>query len=145
MNRAPRPARIAGSFLCLAAALAAAPADDVDGDLKLLQGTWSAALPDGTSVTFEFNDKKVVTTIGDMVIESTLELDEKAEPNKTIDFKIETGPPDIVGLTAPGIYKTSDEGKKVTICTGHPGTERPSDFQDEEGVSVLFELTKDGN
>jgi uncharacterized protein (TIGR03067 family) len=141
--------RIPAQFLAVTALLAVSMAavrpteDEITGDLKLLQGKWSSSLADGTTATFEFKEKKVTTTIGDLIIESTITLDEKAEPNKTIDFKIESGPPDAVGLTALGIYKTADDGKKFTLCTGHPGIDRPGDFQDEEGVSMLFEMTKD--
>ncbi len=147
MSRVSRRFSIVGSLALMTAMLVAANpvVEEISGDLKILQGTWGGTSPDGTSVTFEFKEKVVVTTLGDMVIESTISLDEKAEPHKTIDFKIESGPPDIVGLTAPAIYKLDVDGKKITVCSAHPGAERPRDFQDEEGVSMLFELTKESD
>lgn len=59
MPRPSRLLRLAVPLIVLTGALAAAtPADDeISGDLKLLQGNWSATSADGTPVTFEFDQK----------------------------------------------------------------------------------------
>jgi uncharacterized protein (TIGR03067 family) len=123
--------------------LAPAAEDEPTGDLKDLQGGWTVVLPDGTTATFKFENNKVHTVLGDTTIDSEATLDEKAMPHKSIDLRIEAGPPDIVGLTSLGIYKFSEDKKKFTLCVGHPGQARPEEFEEVEGAVVLFELDRD--
>jgi uncharacterized protein (TIGR03067 family) len=132
-----------------AAGVAGVRADEPDlkGDLAKLQGQWTATFGPqhivvvvtikGTAATMSFTrpDGQARESKGE------IKIDEKARPNKTLDwvnFTTRSGEP------APpilGIYNLS--GDSVTICNGGPGNERPTEFKaGEGGQPQLFVLTR---
>ena len=131
------------------AAFLAVAADDPTptGDLAKLQGKWTTKVgPDrDIPVVFDIKGKKVVID-GEFngqafSLEGELKLDEKATPNKTIDWTKFTGPNGDDIPDNKGIYRI--EGDKVTICSGGPGNDRPTEFKaGDEGGPTLSTLTK---
>jgi uncharacterized protein (TIGR03067 family) len=116
-------------------------AEDKDGgDLKKLEGKWTAKSGDGGKVTYTFKGKKLKIEAPSREYAMTVTLDAAAKPEKTIDFKIDEAPDDAKGKTSKGIYKI--DGEKLTICTSAPGKDRPKEFAQVEDESYLFAMKK---
>jgi uncharacterized protein (TIGR03067 family) len=134
---------VALTFLALGAAGALAQDEKAQtkGPLRRMQGEWSFTLPDGNSGTFVFKGDMVTVTLGDRKYVAKTTANRRAEPHPTIDFDITEAPDDAAGKTAQGIFKF-DGNRKLTICVGHPGQPRPTEFKAEEDQTVLFELER---
>jgi uncharacterized protein (TIGR03067 family) len=118
--------------------------EQTKGPLRRMQGEWSFTLAEGTSGTFVFKGETVTVSVGDRKYVAKTTADRRAEPHPTIDFEITEGPDDSVGKKVLGIYKF-DGAKKLTICTGHPDGDRPTELKADEGQTMLFELERKGD
>jgi len=114
--------------------------DKVEGDLKKIQGQWSAPGANGEGkVTYTIDGKKLKLVAPSRTYEMVLTLDEAAKPEKTIDFKIVEGPDDAKGNTSKGIYKF--DGEKFVFCFAPQG-DRPTKFEMEGYEKIVVTLTK---
>jgi len=105
-------------------------------DQQKIQGTWKLIKfetppdkrpPDELTAKarLDFADKKLVTRIGDDVVdETTFKLDGTKSP-KWFDTLVARGPNK--GKTAAGIYEL--DGDNLKICIGPPGQKRPTAFK----------------
>jgi uncharacterized protein (TIGR03067 family) len=137
--------RHAGIGLAVAAVLVVGAslrgAEDKDGgDLKKLEGKWTAASGDGGKVTYTFKGKKVKIEAPSREYEMTVTLDATAKPEKTIDFKIDEGPDDAKGKTCKGIYKFGGNDKFI-FCF-RPEGDRPDKYEQNGYEQILTELTR---
>ncbi len=121
--------------------VAAFAADDakVEGDLKKIQGKWTAPAGDGTKVTYAFDGKKLKVVAPTRTYEMTVKLDPEAKPDKTIDFQIDEGPEDSKGKTSKGIYKF--DGDDFVFCFAPQG-DRPTKYEMEGYEKIVTTLTK---
>lgn len=117
-----------------------AVADEVTGDLKTMQGTWTSTLNNGNEARWVFDGDTVTVTLPERKYVAKVFLDSKAKPQPTVDFKIMEGPDEAVGRTTEGIYKL--DGKMLTICIAARDAARPKEFEQVENQSFLFKLTK---
>jgi uncharacterized protein (TIGR03067 family) len=113
----------------------------LEGDLKKVQGKWTADSGSGDKVTYTFKEKTLKVDAPSRKYTMTVTLDEKAKPEKTIDFKIDEGPEDAKGQTSKGIYKF-DGDDKLTICFAPMG-ERPDKFEMVGYEKIIIELKRD--
>jgi uncharacterized protein (TIGR03067 family) len=135
-----------GAALLLVAALALSAAgvrggdaDEVTGDLKLMQGNW-VFTADEVEARWLLEGDTLKATFHDMVFVCKLTLDPKASPHAA-DFFVQQGPDDVVGKTTLGIYKIEDG--RVTFCVRRPGeTNRPTEFKDIEDETFVFTIKK---
>lgn len=118
----------------------AATADEVAGDLKAMQGTWTSTLDNGNEARWVFEGDTLTVTLPERKYVAKVSVDSKAKPHPAVDFKVTEGPDDAVGKTRPGIYKL--DGKELTICVAAGDADRPKDFQQVEDQAFLFKLTK---
>lgn len=121
--------------------------DDVDKELKALEGKWKAValeaggmkLPKGAVPDFTFAVGANGKSTGKMPkgeYESTMSVDPKKDP-KTIDNTHQTGPHK--GKKQFGIYKL--DGDKWTVCMTPPGAaekDRPKTFDTKDTANVVF-------
>ena len=138
--------------ICLAAvlffpALAVADNDDVQKELKSLQGTWKTVgmevggqpLPKDQILNFNVTvgaDGKSTGKLPEEEFKFTITIDPTKKP-KTINNVHETG--DQKGKKQFGIYKL--EGDKWTVCMSWPGADeadRPKDFNSKDSPHVVF-------
>jgi uncharacterized protein (TIGR03067 family) len=131
--------------LVLAAALAGvadARGDDdaIQGDLKVLPGTWTAPAFSGGEVVYTFKGKILTIEAPSRSYTMTVTLDPAARPEKTIDFRIDEGPKDAKGKTSKGIYKLDGEDK-FTFCM-RPQGERPTEYKQEGFEQFVYELKR---
>jgi uncharacterized protein (TIGR03067 family) len=110
------------------------------GDLKKLQGTWTAPSGDGGESVYTFKDNKLTVKAPTRTYQMTVTLDESAEPHKTIDLKIDEAPEDAKGKTVKAIYKL-DGDDKASLCF-RPEGERPGKFEQVEVEQFLIELKR---
>ena len=118
-------------------------ADDkekIEGDLKKIQGKWSADSGNGGKVTYTVDGKKLKVVAPSRTYEMTLTLDPEAKPEKTIDFKIVEGPDDAKGNTSKGIYKF--DGEKFVFCFAPQG-DRPTKYEMEGYEKIVVSLTRE--
>jgi uncharacterized protein (TIGR03067 family) len=117
-------------------------ADDakVEGDLKKLQGKWTAPAGDGGKVAYTFKGKTLKVEAPTRTYEMTVTLDEAVKPEKTIDFKIDEAPEDAKGKTCKGIYKL-DGDDKMTFCF-RPEGDRPTKYEMVGFEQIIVELTR---
>jgi uncharacterized protein (TIGR03067 family) len=125
-------------------------ADDADkdltGDLKGLQGSWTAMVGPNKDValvlTFKGKDLSFHVTTPDgqeFDMKAKVKLDEKATPKK-LDFVEMTGPDDNAIGDALAIYELKDGELKV--CGGGPGKDRPTEFKDDPDNMVQISIFK---
>jgi uncharacterized protein (TIGR03067 family) len=114
--------------------------DKIDGDLKAIQGKWSAKMENGNKVTFTIEDRKLKMVAPSRTYEFTMTLDPEAKPNKTLDLLIVEAPEDAKGKTSKAIYKL--EGDQFTFCFAPEG-DRPTKFETEGYEKIVMTLTKD--
>jgi uncharacterized protein (TIGR03067 family) len=125
----------------LAAGRSASAADDKDGgDLKKLEGQWTAASGDGGKVTYTFKANKVKIEAPSRTYEMTITLDATAKPDKTIDFKIDEAPDDAKGKSSKGIYKF--EGNDKFIFCFRPEGDRPNKYEQIGYEQIVTELAR---
>ena len=132
-------------FALLAALLAPvaglrAAEDKVEGDLKKIQGKWTAPSNNAGKATYTFDGKKLKLVAPTRTYEMIVTLKEDAKPDKTIDFKIVEGPEDAKGNTSLGIYKF--DGEKFVFCFAPQG-DRPVKFETQGYEKIVVTLTKD--
>ena len=113
------------------------------GDLKLLQGDWITKDEGGNESKWTFKGDKVVLKAqpGDREYTMTIKLDDKAKPDKTLDFAVSDDSKNAKGFKSPGIYKF-DGDKKATFCFSADGKTRPTEYKTDLPVSVSVELVK---
>lgn len=130
--------------LALAAALAAAPDDgdgpEISGDLRKLQGAWVTDSAGEGEVTYTFEGRTLKVVAPGRSYVMTVTLDESAEPEKTIDFRIDEAPDDARGRTSPGIYKFEGDDKFV-FCF-RPEGDRPDRYEQVGFEQFLTTLTR---
>lgn len=140
-----RRAAITSSLVLALSAALAVRADDpkVEGDLKLLQGDWVTKDEQGNESKWNFKGDKVTLKAqpGDREYAMTIKLDEKAKPDKTIDFAVSDDSKNSKGFKSPGIYKF-DGDKKATFCFSADGQTRPKEYKTDLPNSVSVELVK---
>lgn len=127
-------------FLIVPFASLRAADEKVEGDLKKIQGKWTAPGSHGDEkVTYTITGKKLKLVAPSRTYEMELTLDAEAKPAKTIDFKIVEGPDDSKGNTSKGIYKF--DGEKFVFCFAPQG-DRPTKFEMEGYEKIVVTLTK---
>ena len=127
----------------LAVGLSAAAAEDKakdGGDLKRLEGKWTAASGDGGKVTYTFKGNKVKIEAPSRAYEMTVTLDASSKPEKSIDFKIDEGPDDAKGKTCKGIYKFDGDDKFI-FCF-RPEGDRPDKYEQIGYEQIVTELKR---
>jgi uncharacterized protein (TIGR03067 family) len=127
------------ALLTIGAGLRAAD-DKADGDLKKLEGTWTTPAGDGGKATYTFKGDKLKVVAPSRTYEITVVIDSEANPDKTIDFKIDEAPDDAKGKTSKGIYKFESDDKFVFCFT--PEGERPTKFEQVGFEQFLTELKR---
>jgi uncharacterized protein (TIGR03067 family) len=116
-------------------------ADDKDrGDLKKLEGKWTAPSNDGGKVTYTFKGNKLKVEAPSRTYEMTIKLDATAKPERTIDLQIDESPDDAKGKTSKGIYKF-DGNDKLILCFCPEG-DRPTKYEQIGYEQILTELTR---
>lgn len=127
--------------LLLAAGFSAAADEDKDGgDLKKLEGKWTAdSAQAGEKVRYTFKGNKLKIEAPSRTYEMTVTLDASAKPEKAIDFRIDEGPDDAKGKTCKGIYKL--DGDKFVFCFRGEG-DRPSKYEQIGFEQILTELKR---
>jgi uncharacterized protein (TIGR03067 family) len=110
------------------------------GDLKKLEGKWTAKAGDGGKVTYTFKGKTLKIEAPRREYQMTVTLDATAKPDKTIDFKIDEAPDDAKGKTSKGIYKF-DGSDKVIFCF-RPEGDRPDQYEQIGYEQIVTELTR---
>ena len=130
------------TLACLLAncAIVRAAADATDGDLKKLEGKWTAPAGGGGKVTYTFKGKTLKIEAPSRTYDMTITLDATVKPEKTIDFKIDEAPDDAKGKTSKGIYKF-DGDDKLIFCFRAEG-DRPTKYEQVGFEQILTELTR---
>jgi uncharacterized protein (TIGR03067 family) len=139
-----RRAAIASALVLALSASLTARAEDpkIEGDLKTLQGDWVSKDDQGNESKWTFKgDKLSLKAHPDREYTITIKLDDKAKPEKTIEFAVSEDSKNAKGFKAPGIYKFDGE-KKVSICFGADGKDRPKEFKTDMQTQFSFDLTK---
>jgi uncharacterized protein (TIGR03067 family) len=108
------------------------------GDLARLQGEWTAMFGRQKNIPLVVTIQGTGVTIAitrpngeEHKSKGEIKIDENARPHKTLDwvnFTTRDGEPAAANL---GIYTI--KGDSITICTGGPGNERPTEFKAGEG------------
>ena len=138
--------RRVGIGLALAALVgvgfSARAADEKDGgDLKKLEGKWTADSGNGGKVTYSFKGNKLKIEAPTRSYEMTVTLDAKGKPEKSIDFKIDEGPDDAKGKTCKGIYKFDGDDKFI-FCF-RPEGDRPDKYEQIGYEQIVTELKRE--
>lgn len=128
--------------LLLGAAVARAAerkdAANVEGDLKKMQGRWTATLPNGDVARYTITGDRVRCKTPDEEIEVTVTLDPDAKPHKTMDGKVVGGD----GQTVPAIYRFQGDDALV-ISYRPPDQGRPTDFEPKGDQQVVVTLVRE--
>jgi len=142
--------RLAATFALFLVPLALASADNAaKGDLGKFQGNWTTEIGPEKNIKLKvaFADTKVTVSgtspQGDAFeLRGEIKLDENAKPHKTLDWLNFTTSS---GENAPSnlaIYML--KGDTLTVCSGGPGNERPTEFKaGEGGRPSLIVLTRE--
>jgi uncharacterized protein (TIGR03067 family) len=135
---------IAGALLVIAVLpgvlLRGDAAEEISGDLKLMQGTWSFKPADDVDVSWSLEGDMLKASAQGQEYVCKVTLNSKVSP-RTIDFFVTQGPNELVGKKALGIYKLENDG--VTFCVCRPGDDRrPTEFKDAEDESYVFSITR---
>ena len=119
-----------------------AVADDaaIPAAIKAIQGTWATSESDSLDAKWVFKDETMTATVNGMEYAGKIKVDDAAKPHPTLDIELTEGPEDAKGKSAKAIYKL--EGEKLVIAVGHPGRDRPKDFEPVPDEVYLFELKK---
>jgi uncharacterized protein (TIGR03067 family) len=126
-----------------ALATASLRADDaaVQKDLKTLEGEWSVKSEGGGEILYKFKGDKLEVVAPSRTYKMTVKIDPTAEPDKTIDFKIDDGPDDAKGKTSKGIYKFEDDNNSFVFCFRGEG-ERPDKYEQVGFEQILSKLKR---
>ena len=114
--------------------------DKPEGDLKTIQGRWTAPTENGDKVVYTFDGRKLTVKAPSRSYVMTVTLDPKAKPEKSIDFRIDEGPDDAKGKTSKGIYKLDGDDK--LIFSFRPEGDRPSKYEQVGYEQILTELKR---
>jgi uncharacterized protein (TIGR03067 family) len=114
--------------------------DKDGGDLKKLEGKWTAESGNGGKVTYTFKGDKLKVEAPTRSYEMVVTLDAKAKPEKSIDCKIVEAPDDAKGKTSKGIYKF-DGSDKFTFCF-RPEGDRPDKYEQIGYEQIVTELKR---
>jgi uncharacterized protein (TIGR03067 family) len=113
----------------------------IKGDLAKFQGSWLAPAGDNDEViitmTVKVNAYTASWDSGDgtkVELKGELRVNEKATPNKTIDYFNTQRNDGEDARDNLGIYEI--DGDKIKVCVGAPGAERPTEFKKGEGGSI---------
>ena len=113
----------------------------IEGDLKLLQGEWVSKDDQGNESKWTFKgDKLHLKAHPEREYKITIKIDEKAKPEKTMEFAVADDSPNSKDFKAKGIYKL-DGDKKASICFG-VDDKRPTEFKTDMQTQFSFDLTK---
>jgi uncharacterized protein (TIGR03067 family) len=107
---------------------------------KAVQGTWTTAESSELDAKWVFKGETLEATVNGMEYVGKIKIDDKAKPHATLDIVLTDGPEDSKGKTAKAIYKL--DGDKLVVSVGHPGMDRPKDFEPVPDQVYLFELKK---
>jgi len=134
-------------FVCLLVgvvvfAASGAAQDDVEKEIKKLQGSWKVIRSEVNGITIPLTAyKKVVVTIKDSTIqfkdgdkvyeEIAFDIDIEAKP-KEIDYRYVAGLKK--GVRENGIYKL--DGDELTLCMSQQKQPRPKDFVPKKGAGT---------
>jgi uncharacterized protein (TIGR03067 family) len=110
------------------------------GDLKKLEGKWTAESAAGGKTTYTVKGDRLKIEAPTRSYEMTLTLDEKAKPEKAIDFKIVEAPEDARGKTCKGIYKFDGDDKFI-FCF-RPEGDRPDKYEQIGYEQIVTELKR---
>ncbi|MHB1556115.1 MAG: TIGR03067 domain-containing protein [Isosphaeraceae bacterium] len=111
------------------------------GDLKKLEGKWTTRAGNGETTTYTFKGNKLAIEAPSRSYEMTVTLNEKAKPEKAIDFKIVEAPDDAKGKTSRGIYKF-DGADKFIFCFRGEG-DRPDKYEQIGFEQIVVELKRE--
>jgi uncharacterized protein (TIGR03067 family) len=128
------------AFLAVTGRGVAADEGTVSAAVKAVQGTWATAESNELDAKWVFKGETLEATVNGMEYVGKIKLDDKAKPHATLDIVLTEGPEDVKGKTAKAIYKL--DGDKLVVCVGHPGMDRPKDFEPVPDQVYLFELKK---
>jgi uncharacterized protein (TIGR03067 family) len=141
---------LAAVLLLTASAIADDNDKDLKGDLKGLQGNWSAMVGPNKDIPLMLNIKGVtlsyqLTTPDGQEIKFSgkLKLDEKAKP-KTMDLTNLSGANNEDVADVEALYELNDDEFKS--CSGNPGSPRPKEFKEDEDNMIritVFKRVKD--
>jgi uncharacterized protein (TIGR03067 family) len=138
---------IKAAVLLLSLALLAGTSPGVAGDdasvsaaVKAVQGTWTTPESAEIEAKWVFKGEVLEATVNGTEYVGKIKLDDKAKPHATLDIVLTEGPEDVKGKTAKAIYKL--DGEKLVVAVGHPGMNRPKDFEPAPDEVYLFELKK---
>jgi uncharacterized protein (TIGR03067 family) len=120
----------------------------IKGDLGKLQGTWESTTGPNDEVVITMTVKVNAYTAkwdkGDgtkIELRGELRVNDKATPNKTIDFFNTKRDDGEDARDSLGIYEFEDD--KVKFCVAGPGEERPTEFKrGDDGAPHLIVFTK---
>lgn len=138
-----RRALLASSLGLLGLLAVGARAEDpkVEGDLKTLQGEWISKDEGGNESKWVFKgDKLHLKAHPEREYKITIKLDDKAKPEKTMDFAVADDSPNAKDFKAKGIFKL-DGDKKASICFG-VDDKRPTEYKTDGMTQFSFDLVK---
>jgi uncharacterized protein (TIGR03067 family) len=119
---------------------------DLTGDLKGLQGSWTAMVGPNKDValllTFKGKDLTFHVTTADgqeFDLKAKAKIDEKANPKK-LDFVEMTGPDNSDLPDSMAIYEL--KGEELKVCGAGPGKDRPTEFKEDADNMVQLTVFK---
>jgi uncharacterized protein (TIGR03067 family) len=131
---------VAGYVLGVAAGLLWADDGAVQKNLKHLEGEWTYWDENGREVTYKFKGDKLDIRAPNRSYRMTIKLNPAANPEKTIDFRIDEGPEDAKGKSSKGIYKF--EGEDIFVFCMRPEGDRPTKYERSGYKQILSTLRR---